>query len=232
MVRVYVPAGEFLMGSSDSDTNAENDEKPQHEVYLDAFWIDKTEVTNVMYTLCVLAGACQQPDRTKSNTREHYYDGSRYKDYPMIYVSWNDAENYCAWAGRRLPTEAEWEKAARGIEGQAYPWGNAAPDPSLLNFNYQIGDTIEVGSYSNGASPFGALDMAGNVSEWVSDRYDDIYYANTPSANPSGPPSGSYRVRRGGSWASFMQRVRTTNRVWEDPDAQQSDVGFRCARSP
>jgi len=237
MIQVYVPAGEFLMGSADSDSLASSDEKPQHTVYLDAFWIDKTEVTNAMYALCVTAEACQPPGDTRSYTRDNYYGNSQYADYPVINVSWNDAQAYCQWAGRQLPTEAEWEKAARGINGRIYPWGNATPDSNLLNFNEQVGDTTKVGSYPNGASPYGALDMAGNVWEWVNDWYHETYYSSSPAENPPGPSSGNYRVLRGGSWiyeAQWMydaqQFVRAADRFWIGSDDGGIVFGFRCAR--
>ena len=164
MVLVYVPAGEFRMGSAGSDSQAQDNEKPQHTVYLDAFWMDRTEVTNALYALCVKAGACQPPLSVNYSWRESYYGNSQYDGYPVVYVSWKDAAAYCEWAGRWLPTEAEWEKAARGTDGRLYPWGNAEPDANRLNFNGNV-DARAVGSYPSGASPYGALDMAGNVWE-------------------------------------------------------------------
>jgi len=232
MVLVYVPAGEFQMGSADSDTEASSNEKPQHAVYLDAFWIDSTEVTNGMYALCVTASACQPPVYTSSYTRASYYGDSQYDAYPVIYVSWNDAAAYCEWAGRRLPTEAEWEKAARGTDGRLYPWGSASPDANLLNFNDNVGDTTAVGSYPSGASPYGALDMAGNVWEWVADWYSETYYASSPFKNPSGSESGSYRVLRGGSWGDSQWIVRSALRLRITPVYRDFSVGFRCVRSP
>jgi serine/threonine protein kinase len=130
---IYIPAGEFLMGSADSDSAASSDERPQHRVTLDGYWIDQTEVTNAQYALCVAVGKCQPPSPTSSNSRSSYYGDMQYDNYPVIYVSWDDAQSYCAWAGGRLPTEAEWEKAARGTDGRIYPWGNQSPDCNLAN---------------------------------------------------------------------------------------------------
>lgn len=228
MVQVYVPAGTFQMGSD----SGEADEKPVHPVTLDAFWIDRTEVTNKMYALCVSAGKCSPPSSTKSSTRDSYYGDAQFDNYPVIYVSWNDANAYCEWAGRRLPTEAEWEKAARGTDGRTYPWGDAAPDSTRLNFNINVGDTTEVGKYPSGTSPYGALDMAGNVYEWVNDWYDESYYSNSPSENPQGPDSGRYRVLRGGSWLYVDYFVRAAYRGSYVPGNIYYDIGFRCARSP
>ena len=150
MEMVYVPAGTFLMGSDSSD--ADSDEGPEHEVYLDAFWIDKYEVTNIQYKLCVQAGTCREPILLGSYSRESYYNNTEYNGYPVVYVSWNDAQVYCQWVGRELPTEAQWEKAARGTDGRIYPWGNYAPNNNFLNYNGFFGDTTVVGSFSPGAS--------------------------------------------------------------------------------
>ncbi|MGH2619751.1 MAG: formylglycine-generating enzyme family protein, partial [Anaerolineales bacterium] len=170
---VFVPAGPFEMGSNSGD----NSERPVHTVTLDAFWIDRTEVTNAMYEMCVNAGACESPGRTESYSRSSYHGDSQFANYPVIFVSWYDAKASCEWAGRRLPTEAEWEKAARGKDGRTFPWGNASPDANLLNFDLDVGDTTETGEYPAGASPYGALDMAGNVWEWVNDWYEETYYS-------------------------------------------------------
>jgi eukaryotic-like serine/threonine-protein kinase len=225
MEMVYVPAGEFSMGSL-VDTA---DEQPVHTVYLDAYWIDRTEVTNVMYSQCVQAGACLRPFMNGSNTHSYYYSNPQYANYPVIDLRWGSAEKYCAWAGRRLPTEAEWEKAARGTDGRTYPWGNDNPNDSLLNFNSPAGDTAAVGSYLHGTSPYGALDMAGNVSEWVADWYDAGYYGASPKSNPTGPADGQYRVVRGGSWFSSVYLVRSADRHFLAPDTRDILVGFRCA---
>jgi formylglycine-generating enzyme required for sulfatase activity len=236
MVQVYVPEGSFLMGSTEQELEAAGvdpddfrDELPQHEVYLDAYWIDQTEVTNAQYSQCVAAGACDAPSSSSSHTRPRYYGNASYGDYPVINVSWHDANDYCAWAGRRLPTEAEWEKAARGSEGGVYPWGSAAATCSKANFSDCEGDTSAVGSYPEGESPYGALDMAGNVQEWVGDWYDSDYYEISPSENPQGPASGIYRAMRSGSWFMAMGSVRTTWRHWTKPDTTGSLLGFRCA---
>jgi formylglycine-generating enzyme required for sulfatase activity len=234
---VEVPAGEFLMGSTDADSNAASDEKPQRKVYLDAFLIDRTEVTNAMYARCVQASACRPPNDVKSSKRSSYYGNAQYANYPVVYVSWNDAQAYCKWAGSRLPTEAEWEKAARGPStgsggGRIYPWGNEPPDAQRSNFAGKAGDTTPVGAYPVGASPYGALDMAGNVWEWVADWYDEKYYASMPARNPQGPGSGQNRVRRGGSWYYPQSYVRAANRTSNGPGLVDDGVGFRCARSP
>ena len=224
---VFVPAGEFMMGS-----NSYEDEKPIHKIYLDAFWIDKTEVKNGMYDKCVQAGMCNAPASIGSAKREYYYGNPEFYDYPVIFILWNDAYAYCAWVNRRLPTEAEWEKAARGIDGRPYTWGIASPSNSLLNYNSVIGDTTEVGKYPDGLSPYGALDMAGNVWEWVADWYDPSYYSVSPFSNPLGPNLGEYHVLRGGSWFSLEYNIRSTVREHSEPGFRQDLIGFRCANSP
>lgn len=232
MILVYVPEGEFLRGSSDSDTQANDGEKPQHTVTLDAFWIDQTEVTNGMYALCVESGDCTLPSRSNSSTRNAYYGNSDYDDFPVIYVSWEQADDYCKWAKRRLPTEAEWEKAARGIDGRLYPWGNTSPNSTLLNYYWNTGDTTAVGSYPDGASPFGALDMVGNIWEWVADWYNSYSDVILSLENPLGPTSGSYRVIRGGFFDYYDRNVSAAKRGLYLPDSTNFDIGFRCARWP
>ena len=227
MVIVYVPEGDFMMGSDDG----QNDEKPEHEVYLDAYWIDQTEVTNAMFAECVAEGVCKEPSEFSSFSRDFYYGNNAYDEYPVNYVNWFQARSYCEWAGRRLPTEAEWEKAARGEDGRTYPWDNGSPGSDLLNYNSNINDTTSVGLYSEGASPYGALDMAGNVWEWVSDYYSGDYYESSPEKNPTGPEDGDDRVIRGGSWDCYEGLVRSASRYYVNPDDAYYDVGFRCALS-
>jgi serine/threonine-protein kinase len=230
MVQMYVPAGDFLMGSDKAkDSQAYDDELPQHTVYLDTFWIDQTVVTNAEYAKCEASGQCTQPHDTRSYTHSSYYGDSQYANYPVIYVDLNQAQAYCAWAGRRLPSEAEWEKVARGTDGRIYPWGDAAPDQNKLDYNNSQGDTTAVGSYPSGASPYGALDMAGNVWEWVNDWYGDSYYQQSPSRNPTGPTSGSERVLHGGSWGDNDRNVRSALRARSTPGYWYYGIGFRCA---
>ena len=228
---VLIPAGDFVMGSQTAG------EAPPHRVYLDAFYMDRLEVTNARYQIFVQA--------TRHRPPQHYVDpvydlwqgtsplpGAA--DLPVVNVDWLDAEAYCRWAGKRLPTEAEWEKAARGTDGRAYPWGNDAPTFARVNFSRRwLGlQTLQpVGSFESGSSPYGVLDMAGNVWEWVSDWYDEGYYAAAPERSPQGPPRGLSKVLRGGSWTNTADLVRVTNRRADDPEMRNSDVGFRCARS-
>jgi len=247
MVMVYVPEGEFSMGM-DADAAWETckqlvdkpgperylDVEPVHTVVLDAFWIDRTEVTNAMYALCVSTGGCRPSHETSSYTRSDYYGNPEFADYPVIYVSWNDAETYCTWAGARLPTEAEWERTARGTDGRIYPWGNSSPSCSLLNSSpistACVGDTSRVGSTPPGASPYGALDMAGNVYEWVADWYGQDYYSQSPAGNPTGPSSGDWRVLRGSPWSFNVVGVCSALRSREYPAKPNPVSGFRCAR--
>jgi len=227
MRMLFVPAGEFEMGLDEKYSGAE----PAHTVALDCFWIDQTEVTNAQYRLCVEAGVCTPPAKNRSNTRELYYSNRSYEDYPVIYISWRQAADYCAWAGGRLPTEAEWEYAARGQDSLTYPWGDNPPDDSLLNYvNYveDVHDTTKIGSYPEGASWCDAWDMAGNVWEWTADWYDD--YPSNWQKNPQGPSLGKLRVIRGGSWGSTLCFVRSAVRYRNPPDAANFNVGFRCAR--
>jgi serine/threonine-protein kinase len=242
MEMVLVPAGEFMMGSAD-DLAAFPGEVPHHAVYLSSFWIDQTEVTNEMYAACVAAGACDPPESAGSYLRSIYYGHETCADYPVIHVSWFDALAYCAWAGRRLPTEAEWEKAARGTDERTYPWGNDAPSAKRDNFcdrncpsdDREWGvddgytDTAPVGSFPAGASFYNALDMAGNVSEWVADWGDLGYYAISPYENPTGPVTGEARSVRGGSWVSIAQTLRATYRWAAKPELSTDAFGFRCA---
>jgi formylglycine-generating enzyme required for sulfatase activity len=228
MTLLYVPAGKFTMGN----TNGASDEQPSHEVLLSAFWIDQTEVTNKMYANCVAASKCSPPNNMGSVTRPGYYGNSEFDNYPVIWVSWNDAIAYCEWAGRRLPTEADWEKAACGTDARTYPWGNEPPNSSLLNsldYNNTARDTTEVGRYPDGRSFYGAYDMAGNVWEWVNDWYD-VYPGGNPGA--SNDFGQKYRVLRGGSFLITDARyVRSVNRFMDSPSHSNYDVGFRCARS-
>ena len=251
-LQVYIPAGQFPMGSEVGLT----DEQPVHTVQLDAFWLDRTEVTNQMYRKCVEAGRCREPyDLT-------YYDDPQFSNHPVVYVSWVDAGNYCSFVDRRLPTEAEWEKAAiwNPVSNQklVYPWGNEY-DCSKANFDdeteldaslmqdgsldcdgYEL--TAPVGSFPQGASPYGALDMGGNVWEWVHDAFIEVdpfdatiqnYYAISPLVNPMGvdPSITEYRSMRGGSWNWTFGFGRSAYRLWYGKDDRYDAVGFRCASS-
>ena len=249
---VRIPAGSFIQGSTVDQVNdahesctttddpslcwrsALDDEVPQHEVYLDEFYIDKHEVTNAQYGECVKAGFCSSPLPLSSNARSSYFDNPSYADHPVIYVTWYDADRYCRWAGKRLPTEAEWEKAARGPNGMLWPWGDFFyPDMGNIRpggVEPDTGDTARVGSYPQGASPYGVMDMVGNVWEWVADWYDKSYYQVSPSRNPQGPSSGEKKVFRGGSWNSNIGSARAASRAGTPPDGRYFDIGFRCAR--
>jgi formylglycine-generating enzyme required for sulfatase activity len=225
MVMVYVAEGSFTMGSNNGNT----DEKPERRETLPGFWIDQTEVTNGMYEKCEQAGKCQPPAKLSSDTRDRYYGTAGYADYPVIYVDWNRAKTYCLWAGGRLPSEAEWEKAARGTDGRAYPWGDKTPNSSLANYDWNEGDTTEVGRYSpEGDSIYGAKDMAGNVWEWTADWYD-VYPEGDPQASDYFGTQA--RVLRGGSWYSKSNDIRSADRLRNSPSLVGSSYGFRCALS-
>jgi serine/threonine-protein kinase len=248
---VYVPGGEFAMGSREDeveyalqlcqayDTNCSLRyfaiEQPQHTVQLGGFWLDRTEITNDQYQRCLDAEVCEESSCQNA-------DKVAGSDYPAVCVTWNQAATYCAWAGSRLPTEAEWEYSARGKDGRRYPWGDEI-DGHLLNYcdancelnkrDDEVDDgyarTAPVGSYLDGASWVGVLDMAGNVWEWTADWYGP--YSSESQVDPLGPKSSGRRVLRGGSWHTSADHVRSALRTYSDPDRSLNHVGFRCATS-
>ena len=215
-IYVLVPAGEFTMGSP-AGVDAD-DEHPQTEVTLPAFWIMPTEVTNAQYKLCVDAGKCTKPDNARWDKSENGND-------PVTDVDWHQAHAYAAWVEGRLPTEAEWEKAACGTDGRVYPWGNAEPNDQRLNYNKKVGHTSAVGSYPAGASPYGALDMAGNVWEWTSSLYQSYPYRNNDGRENA--EGDARRVVRGGAWYDNLGSVRCACRNSDAPDGGDYDSGFR-----
>jgi formylglycine-generating enzyme required for sulfatase activity len=228
---VSISADCFEMGDSFNQILLTND-IPVHTVCLDSFEIDIYETTNAEYKECVLDSVCSPPSESESYTRPLYYGVSNFGDYPVIYVDWQDAKDYCTWAGKRLPTEAEWEYAARGgLEDKYYPWGDELPQCETLNYQNIscIGDTTTVGSYE--ANGYGLYDMAGNVEEWVNDRYADNYYETLPDpvTNPAGPNSGDEHVLRGGSWYDVGVSLYVFNRKGIDPSWDSMGTGIRCA---
>jgi len=232
VAQVWVPAGLFVAG--DVSGIGYDDEKPPHVVYTDGFWIDRTSVTNTQYANCPEA-TCSAPQRLNSHVRPNgYYGVSAYANHPVINMTWQQADDYCSWRGGRLPTEAEFEKAAGWDPGTGltliYPWGEVAPTDEFANFDGIDRDTRPVGSYPKGISPVGANDMAGNVWEWVSDWYSETYYIdNHEWNNPQGPPDGIYKVIRGASWFSPDTRwLRSSNRGKNIPDKFANEIGFRC----
>ncbi|MEK7268081.1 MAG: formylglycine-generating enzyme family protein [Nitrospirota bacterium] len=232
---VLVPAGPFPMGVPKGDRDGGRDEYPRHEVYLDVYYIDKFEVTNGRYLEFVRATGHRPPQNVKDPSRNLWQGGlipESIADRPVINVDWYDADAYCKWAGKRLPTEAEWEKAARGTDDRRFPWGNVEPTHKHLNYNqrWQGEKTLmPVGSYAAGKSPFGAYDMAGNVWEWVADWYDPLYYEQSPERNPKGPELGTHKVLRSSGWEVETPLVRSVTRVKSDPLNRNHSTGFRCA---
>jgi formylglycine-generating enzyme required for sulfatase activity len=250
---VYVPEGEFLMGTKNGwRTNDVEIEGPEHTVYVDAFWIYQYPVTNEQFadffdatghqTTAEEVGWGYGFDEIIVRKDGAYWGapegpGSSVADrgdHPVVQVSWFDADAFCQWAGGRLATEAEWEKAARGTDGRTYPWGNQDPNASLANYLVWEGEggTSPVGSHPSGASPFGALDMAGNVREWVADWYEDDYYSRSPYENPIGPTSGTYKGIRGSSWNMARGWLPVTTRTLLNPEEMTNELGFRCVHSP
>lgn len=223
MIQLYIPEGEFLMGTNEEHTSANS---PQHPVYLDAYWMDKVEVTNAMYLKCMEAAGCTRP--ASDNI---LYDNWVYRDHPITWVTWFQAEDYCRWAGRRLPTEAEWEKAARGTEGLRYPWGNERPNARLANFDEaDIHEAVSAYRYPLGASPYGVLNMSGNIREWVMDWFDPKYYIHSPYENPQGPATGEERSLRSGSYNEDQKEIRAFSRLKHEPQSAGLSRGFRCAQ--
>ena len=267
-VMVFAPGGQYVMGSTESGVDRAvdvcnsyhqgchvckpgrdlcprqwfDDQQPAHAVTLSSFWLDRTEITNAQYARCVAAGKCAPPAQRGLYTRSAYFDDPAYAAYPVIYVSWSQADAYCRWAGGRLPTEAEWEYAARGPESRDFPWSEGF-DGSKLNFcdvncwvpggdpNSDDGyvETAPGGSFPAGASWIGAQDLAGNVAEWVGDWYAADYYAASPTGDPPGPQSGERRVQRGGSWGMEPIYAHSSYRSSEEPTHVSIYTGFRCA---
>lgn len=239
MEQVYVGSGSFQMGSVDDDLLAYNNERPPHEVTLPSFWLDRTEVTNDQFRQCVAGGDCEPP--TECDWGEPTYNKAGLGDHPVVCVDWPSAQAYCAWAGGRLPTEAEWEYAARGPQNRLYPWGDLF-DSGRLNYcdkscaldhhdpGYYDGyaRTAPVGHYPAGAGFWAGWDMAGNVWEWTQDWYDLDYYLNSPIDDPPGPAEGVARSMRGGSWMEGEADLRAAIRLGRKPEFRMANVGFRC----
>jgi len=218
---VYIPRGQFIMGGDGEDN-------PEHTVALDAFWIYRNEVTNDMYRLCVATGACTPPAELEDIPD---YTEPTLKDRPVVGVNWGQAQDYCTWMNNRLPTEAEWEKAARGTDGKTYPWGETQPTCQLANLQNCFGRTADILLYPEGKSFYEAFDMAGNVQEWTADWYLSNYYAQSPTENPLGPESGEVRSLRGSSFLSNAEVLPAAHRSFLEPQMVEPDLGFRCVVS-
>ena len=237
-VAAFIAEGPFTMGRDDG----EKDESPAHEVYLDGFYLDKHEVTNAQYLAFINSRPVTpgQPDSlllaVNDSDLQIAWTGHRYElkavtvsRRPVVEVTWEGARAYCDWSGGRLPSEAEWEKGARGTDGRRYPWGGAI-SRERANYKGLFSQPIEVGHYADGVSVYGAFDMAGNVWEWVSDWYDSSYYSRTPERNPRGPDSGSFRGIKGGAWGTEAAFLRSSYRYGIAPEWSDDSIGFRCAR--
>jgi formylglycine-generating enzyme required for sulfatase activity len=221
---VRVPGGEFVLGSP-PDVGLE-DEQPQRRIHLDTFDIDRTEVSSAEYKRCVAAGQCTEPACAKADHKPETRG-----DHPVVCVTWDQADRFCRWAGKRLPTELEWEKAARGTDGRKYPWGNEPPSCERARYTGCGDGTHAVGALAS-ASPYGALDMAGNVWEWVADWHHAAYYAIAPARNPVPPFTGDKKVVRGGSFSYGKDNLTTHGRTFDVPTIAYDHVGIRCARAP
>ena len=215
---VYIPAGNFSMGYGG--------DAPVHSVNLSGYWIQQTKVTNRMYDQCVKAGVCSSPTQELGGP---VFTNPEFASHPVVGVNWDQAQAYCTWIQGSLPTEAQWEKAARGANGNTYPWGNIEPTCDLLNYSNCYGRTTNTNNYDAGKSPFGVFDMAGNAFEWVADWYDANYYATSPADDPTGPTSGQYRGVRGSSFETAEEQVLTAIRRFNEPNDSGRDIGFRCA---
>lgn len=227
---VLIPAGEFLMGSADG----RQDERPLHKVYLDAFYIDRYETTGKDFEAYLAANPDQHPTITGWEVDRTIQPDMAKR--PVFGLSWKRCGDYCAWRGKRLPTEAEWERTAAGLTNRIYPWGNEPPDPSRANFGkccFILAGKIlaEVGSYELGKTPEGVYDLAGNIAEWVYDWYDKNYYPNSEYRNPKGPAKGKYHVIRGGAWNSYPYYMRSTDRYGTNDGQDFYGIGCRCAKS-
>jgi formylglycine-generating enzyme required for sulfatase activity len=225
---VLIPGGDFVMGSPDEE--GYEDEHPEHRVSIAGFYLDKYEVTNARYDKFMEDTGHMRPEYWEQ------LDLTVQGEFPVVGVAWRDAQAYCEWAEKRLPTEAEWEYAARGGDRRRYPWGNAEPAANLANYGKRWSpkfykDRLEpVKSFEEGKSPYGIHNMAGNVSEWVADWYEEKYYQGSPKQNPPGPQTGKMKVVRGGSWNFSPQYLRAASRLKFPPISRTADIGVRCAR--